>query len=184
MRRSLMTVKIASFTMAISLASLANGHDMAPSPHAHAVQSYDGTHSVNSKPVSGRQMRMYRGGAALVPESEQHVLGLINIYDGDTGTRPAVNDPYMNEEIGKGMAEGVSQAALGEASQTLGNKDGATDNPDDSDSAALAKATSSDPVYEAFRKWCDLQLQPSMSQEEWEIVRTNTMPEGMSCEMK
>ena len=107
MRRSLMTVKVASFTMATLFASLANGHDVAPSPHAHAVQSYDGTHSVNSKPISGRQMRMYRAGAALVPESEQHVLGLINIYNGDSGTRPAVNDPYMNERIGKGTAEGV-----------------------------------------------------------------------------
>lgn len=116
----------------------------------------------------------------MVPDSEQHVLGLINVYNGDGGSRPTVNEPYRS--IAEGSMEGIGKESVGQSGATLAKTDKDMIEPTEDNEERAEQAQ--DPVYEAFRKWCDLQLQPSMTQEEWEIVRTNTMPEGMSCEMK
>jgi hypothetical protein len=174
MQRHIRTVGFILPALVLTLGGCSSTHHhhraFGPSEYPHAVESYEGIHSSNSKPVSGRQMRMYRAGAALVPESEQHVLGLIN-QPGATGNNAPVDDgaqadTHKPQKIDKPTP--LPDKSINDHNTNSGRED----------------KGDHDPVYEAFKKWCDLDLQPTMTEEEWEIVRTHAMPEGMDCEMK
>lgn len=157
-----MTPKFLMGIICASLASAGLAHDFAPSPYPHGLDSYQGIHSSNSHPVSGRQMRMYRAGAALVPDSEQHVLGLIMVHEG-ASTGPAQPSPTVPAMTPATPREPTAIALPAKPYQ---------------------KPVPVDPVREAFRLWCDLDLQKHMTEEQWELVRTHNMPRDMSCEMK
>lgn len=159
-----------------SVVQAASAHQMSQSPYHHSLGSYEGIHSQNSHPVAGREIREYRAGAAIVPESRQHVLGRVLVYSGEKGVASV-------DKVKVGQVDGASSAKTRKDDPGLGIKvkgEGAAP----SSASTGKKRTSDDPIRAAFEKWCDLDRHDEMTEEDWEIIEKHNLPKDIDCEMK